>query len=110
MRGLIWFRKDLRIDDNPALSNALDNCDEVIGIYIFSQSQWNAHNESNVKLEFLIKNLTFLEQSLSKLNIPLIVINTDCFDSLPGDLCSFAASNKVGHIFWSRRIAGTKHA
>ena len=72
MRGLIWFRKDLRIDDNPALSNALDNCDEIIGIYIFSQSQWKAHNESNVKLEFLIKNLTFLEQSLSKLNIPLI--------------------------------------
>ena len=69
MRGIVWFRKDLRIDDNPALHNALDNCEEVIGIYIFSQLQWKTHNESNVKLEFLLENLTFLEKSLSKLNI-----------------------------------------
>ena len=39
MRGVVWFRTDLRIDDNPALHNALDNCEEVIGIYIFSQLQ-----------------------------------------------------------------------
>ena len=96
MRGVVWFRTDLRIDDNPALHNALDNCEEVIGIYIFSQLQWKAHNESNVKLEFLLENLTLLEKSLSKLNIPLITINTDSFDSLPKDLCSFAVSNKVG--------------
>jgi len=104
MRGAIWFRTDLRIDDNPALFNALNNCEEVVGIYIFSHLQWNAHNESNVKLEFLIKNLILLEQSLSKLNIPLIVKNTESFDSLPKDLCSFAVSNKVGQIFWNNEF------
>ena len=104
MRGVIWFRTDLRIDDNPALRNALDNCEEVIGIYIFSQLQWKTHNESNVKLEFLIENLTFLEKSLSKLNIPLITINTDSFDSLPKDLCSFVVSNKVRQIFWNNEF------
>ena len=86
MKGVVWFRTDLRIDDNPALRNALDNCEEVIGIYIFSKLQWKAHNESNVKLEFLIKNLILLEKSLSKLNIPLITIKTESFDSLPKDL------------------------
>ena len=104
MRGVVWFRTDLRIDDNPALHNALDNCEEVIGIYIFSQLQWKAHNESNVKLEFLLENLTLLEKSLSKLNIPLITINTDSFDSLPKDLCSFVVSNKVGQIFWNNEF------
>ena len=104
MRGIVWFRKDLRIDDNPALHNALDNCEEVIGIYIFSELQWKTHNESNVKLEFLLENLTFLEKSLSKLNIPLITINTDSFDSLPKDLCSFVVSNKVGQIFWNNEF------
>ena len=104
MRGVVWFRTDLRIDDNPALRNALDNCEEVIGIYIFSQLQWKTHNESNVKLEFLRENLTFLEKSLSKLNIPLITINTDSFDSLPKDLCSFVVSNKVGQIFWNNEF------
>tara|TARA_B100001121_G_scaffold130572_2_gene114463 strand:+ start:1267 stop:2688 length:1422 start_codon:yes stop_codon:yes gene_type:complete len=104
MRGIIWFRTDLRIDDNPALYNALDKCDEVIGVYIFSQTQWKAHNESNVKLEFLEKNLILLEQSLSKFNIPLVVIDTNSFESLPTDLCLFATSNKVQHIFWNNEF------
>ena len=104
MKGVVWFRTDLRIDDNPALRNALDNCEEVIGIYIFSQHQWKAHNESNVKLEFLIKNLILLEKSLSKLNIPLITIKTESFDSLPKDLSSFVVSNKVGQIFWNNEF------
>ena len=104
MKGVIWFRTDLRIDDNPALRSALDNCEEVIGIYIFSKLQWKAHNESNVKLEFLIKNLISLEKSLSKLNIPLITIKTESFDSLPKDLSSFVVSNKVGQIFWNNEF------
>ena len=57
MKGLIWFRSDLRIDDNPALMSASKGCDELIGIYIFSKSQWALHNESVVKLEFLHKNI-----------------------------------------------------
>ena len=75
VRGAIWFRSDLRLDDNPALINAMKDCQEVIGIYIFSAEQWNLHNESNVKHEFLVNNLTDLEKSLNNLNIPLITIN-----------------------------------
>ena len=54
MKGIIWFRTDLRIDDNPALLSALNQCEEVVGLYIFSQTQWDLHNESNIKHEFLI--------------------------------------------------------
>ena len=38
MKGIVWFRSDLRIDDNPALNAALSIYDEVLAIYIFSQS------------------------------------------------------------------------
>ena len=91
MKGLIWFRSDLRIDDNPALMSASEACDELIGIYIFSKSQWALHNESFVKLEFLHKNIIQLEQSLQKLNIPLIVMETNNYESLSSDLASFAS-------------------
>mgnify|MGYP001486101305 CR=1 FL=1 len=37
-KGLIWFRADLRLDDNPALNAALSECEEVLAIYIFSYS------------------------------------------------------------------------
>jgi deoxyribodipyrimidine photo-lyase len=89
VKGIIWFRTDLRVDYNPALSSALSKCEEVVGIYIFSQSQWELHNESNIKHEFLLKNLFQLKESLEKLNISLIAINTDSYKTLPKDLCSF---------------------
>ena len=99
MKGIIWFRSDLRVDDNPALSSALNQCEEVIAIYIFSEMQWDLHNESNIKYEFLLKNLTQLQKSLATLNIPLIVINTDSYKTLPNDLSLFAAQQKIGCVF-----------
>ena len=99
MKGIVWFRSDLRIDDNPALNAALSNCDEVLAIYIFSQSQWEIHNESNIKQEFLFNNLTELKGSLENLNIPLIAINADSYKTLPQDLSSFAVEQKIEHVF-----------
>jgi len=99
MKGVVWFRSDLRINDNPALTASLSNCDEVLAIYIFSQSQWEIHNESNIKQEFIFNNLTKLKDSLAKLNIPLIAINTDSYKTLPQDLSSFAAEQKIDHVF-----------
>ena len=74
-KGLVWFRSDLRLDDNPALNAALRKYEEVLAIYIFSHSQWESHNESNIKHEFLINNLILLKESLEHLGIPLIAIN-----------------------------------
>jgi myo-inositol-1(or 4)-monophosphatase len=99
MKGIVWFRSDLRIDDNPALNAALSNCDEVLAIYIFSQSQWEIHNESNIKQEFLFNNLTELKEALANLNIPLVAINTDSYKTLPQDLSSFAVEQKINHVF-----------
>ena len=98
MKGTVWFRSDLRIDDNPALNAALSNCDEVLAIYIFSQLQWEIHNESNIKQEFLFNNLTELKEALANLNISLIVINTDSYKTLPQDLSSFVAEYKINHV------------
>jgi len=104
MKGIIWFRTDLRIDDNPALLSALSKCEEVIGIYIFSQMQWDLHNESNIKHEFLINNLTVLEQYLAKLNIPLVAISTESYKTLSKDLCSFLVDKKIDHAFWNNEF------
>ena len=104
MKGIVWFRSDLRVDDNPALNAALSVCEEVIAIYIFSQSQWEIHNESNIKQEFLFNNLTSLEESLLKLNIPLIAMNTDSYKTLPKDLLNFVIEQKIENIFWNNEF------
>ena len=103
-KGLIWFRSDLRLDDNPALSNALSQCKEVAGVYIFSQMQWELHNESNIKHNFLVNNLALLERSLANLNIPLIALNTNSYVTLPEDLSSFAADQEIDHVFWNNEF------
>jgi len=103
-KGLIWFRTDLRLDDNPALNAALGACEEVFALYIFSDYQWKAHNESNIKHEFLINNLTSLKESLEKLNIPLIAINTKSYKTLPKDLSSFSSKQKIDHVFWNNEF------
>ena len=83
MKSLIWFRNDLRIDDNPAMRAACDNSAEVHAIFLYSQDQLENHNEANVKLNFLIENLKCLSNSLEELNISLSIIESKGFDEDP---------------------------
>ena len=83
MKSLVWLRSDLRLNDNPALMAACKNHEEVHAVYIFSKNQFNSHNESNVKVDFIISNLFHLEKSLRELNIPLTVINSSGFEEDP---------------------------
>ena len=99
VKGLIWFRSDLRIDDNPALLEAAHSCDELIVIYIFSQKQWNLHHESTVKQDFLIQNLTILEKQLRKMHIPLIVLQADTFTVLTTYLHNFVANHHINSCY-----------
>ncbi len=55
MRSVIWFRNDLRVDDNPALSNCCAISEEVIAVYFLTESQWEQHNDSKAKKKFLAK-------------------------------------------------------
>jgi deoxyribodipyrimidine photo-lyase len=103
-KGLIWFRADLRLDDNPAVNAALSECEEVLAIYIFSHSQWEIHNESNIKHEFLINNLILLKESLESCGISLVAINTESYKTLPKDLCSIAVEQNIDHVFWNNEF------
>ncbi len=85
--GLVWFRQDLRISDNPALCEALNNSDKIAAIYIHdeeskgvrkmgSASKWWLH----YALEDLSKNLKDKDFQLSqdmKL-INLMIIRRPC--------------------------------
>ena len=32
--GLVWFRRDLRLDDNPAWATATASCDVVVPLFV----------------------------------------------------------------------------
>ena len=104
MKGLMWFRNDLRMDDNPALRNACIECEEVHAIYIFSSRQNNLHNEANCKIEFLIENLKILDQELSKINIPLTIIDSTGFNDNKDIILNLIKERSINKVFWNNQF------
>ena len=104
MKSLVWFRNDLRMDDNPALREACKMSEEVHAIYIYSQNQNKEHNEANCKIDFFIENLKDLSKSLSKVNIPLTIINSDGFGDNPEIIKKYIELNSIEKIFWNNQF------
>lgn len=38
--AIVWFRRDLRLHDNEALTDALKHADEILPVYIFDPRDW----------------------------------------------------------------------
>ncbi len=104
MKVLVWLRNDLRMDDNPALREACKLSEEVHAIYIYSQNQNKEHNEANCKIDFFIQNLKDLSKSLSKVNIPLTIIDSDGFNDNPEIIKKYIELNSIEKIFWNNQF------
>ena len=78
MRTLIWFRSDLRVDDNPALNAAVEAAEEgVAALFVVSLEQWREHDWGESKSDFVLRTVECLKIELESIGIPLIVIQTD---------------------------------
>ncbi|KAG7282122.1 hypothetical protein CRUP_008234 [Coryphaenoides rupestris] len=80
-----WFRKGLRLHDNPSLQEALIGADSVCCVYILDP--WFA-GSANVGLginrwRFLLESLEDLDNSLRKLNSRLFVVRGQPTDVFP---------------------------
>ena len=104
MEALVWFRSDLRLKDNPALRNAFENSKKVHAIFIFSKNQLKKHNEANVKIDFIIKNLFLLEKKLTRLNVPLTIIDSNGFDNDASLIEKFIENKNIDKIFWNNQF------
>ena len=101
MRNLVWFRNDLRVYDNPALDAACNANNEVVAVYIVSESQWDEHNDSVNKISFWFRCLVELEKELKKINIPLIILKSDFYKDHPKKLLEFSTENNLDNIFFN---------
>ena len=104
MKSIIWFRNDLRLDDNPSLREACKNSSELHAIFLYSYDQLEKHNEANVKIDFLIKSLQSLNVSLQKLNIPLTIVNSEGFEQDPDIILNLAKERNVEKVFINKQF------
>ncbi|WP_444996007.1 cryptochrome/photolyase family protein [Aliikangiella sp. IMCC44359] len=78
--NLVWFRNDLRLDDNPALFSAMaDKSSATIAVYLMCEYQWDIHTIGINQRKLIIEKLKELKKNLKKLNIPLLIINSKNF-------------------------------
>ena len=103
MKSLVWFRRDLRILDNPALFEASkQSTDGTIALFIVTPSQWLEHDDAPCKVKFWLANLELLSAALAKLNIPLRIETCESFDEVPAVISKCLKKHKCDALFFNR--------
>ncbi len=79
-RAILWFRQDLRLHDNEALTEALCHADEVIPIYVFDERIFKGETHrfgfpktGKYRARFIIESVEDLRESLRAKGCELIV-------------------------------------
>ncbi len=70
MKQILWFRRDLRIEDNAILSNAVD---EVLPIFIFDTNILCGLDKNDKRVTFIYKSVLELKEKLQKINLDLAI-------------------------------------
>jgi deoxyribodipyrimidine photo-lyase len=79
---IVWFRNDLRLMDNPALIEAINNSHQIIPLFILDSKILKSPNHSSNRNRFLFESLRELDSNLKKLGGKLILRNGNPKDIL----------------------------
>jgi deoxyribodipyrimidine photo-lyase len=79
-RGILWFRQDLRLHDNEALTEALRYTDEVIPVYVFDErlftgqtDKYGLRKTGRYRAKFIIESVEALRLALKEKGCDLVV-------------------------------------
>ncbi len=97
-RGLFWFRSDLRLKDNPALSYACKHCEELAIVYFYNKEDKTNWKLGSASKWWLHQSLVSLRNDLSKKDIQLQLIIA-CPSETLLELC---LNNSITQVFWNR--------
>ena len=80
--NLVWFRSNLRVEDNTSLSKAIRDSSRVIGYInidptIFELSDYGFKKTEKFRTKFLLESIQDLKKQLNDINISLIITNQD---------------------------------
>jgi deoxyribodipyrimidine photo-lyase len=98
--AIVWFRRDLRVDDQPALRKAVEEGSAVVPVYIHApeeEGDWAPGAASRWWLHHSLKNL---DARLKSLGSRLILRRGPTLEAL-FDLC---AETGAARIYWNRLL------
>jgi deoxyribodipyrimidine photo-lyase len=73
MTAVVWFRRDLRVHDHPALRAALDSHDEVVPFFCLDDRLLHGRHASASRTRFMLECLADLDGSLRQRGARLVV-------------------------------------
>lgn len=104
MKGLVWFREDLRLHDNTALYHADKQCtDGIIGIYIIDTRFWKKHHMAACRVQFLLSGLLVLSQNLEARGIPLLIKQVKKTADIAQELYQCTKKYKLDALFFNKQ-------
>lgn len=97
--AIVWFRRDLRLADNPALREALQRFRSVIPVYIHTPQEDGEWAAGSASRWWLHHSLASLADQMEKQKTQLVLRSGQALDQL-GDLIRSTGATAV---FWNRR-------
>lgn len=106
--NLVWFRNDIRLDDNPALTLALqqklEQGVEIKALFIETPVQWQRHNRATIQIHLLQRHLNKLAQQLCQYGVELHHIRCDTFSDVPSELLKFCHVHNVTSVISNQEV------
>jgi deoxyribodipyrimidine photo-lyase len=89
-----WFRRDLRVSDNTALSEAAKRAEQVIPVFIFEDAFRTGPDVGAARLAFLLQSVESLRKNLLELGHALVIRCGKSEEILP-QLCKEVGAQAV---------------
>lgn len=100
--NLVWFRNDLRIQDNPALAAATDDeTSPVAALYCICPEQMKKYGIGANQQAYLFQSLKQLHQDLAKKNIPLFLFHGSNFEAIPNQIKQLCELLNVKDLYFN---------
>ncbi len=94
--NILWFKKDLRIEDNEALFEASKRF-KLLPIYIIEKDLWSQNSYSDRQWQFCKESLIDLNQDLKKLGQELVIRTGDVIETFEEISKSFKIMGIYSH-------------
>jgi deoxyribodipyrimidine photo-lyase len=107
INSLVWFRNNMRVEDNSSLTKAINNSENVIGFINidpknFLSTKYGFKKTEKYRVKFLLETISDLKSQLDKLNISLIITHKDFGQSINEIINQFEVTSIYTQTEWTR--------
>ncbi|QTD38525.1 DASH family cryptochrome [Polaribacter batillariae] len=112
--GLVWFRNNLRVNDNISLKKATENHKNVIAVYFFDPKyfkidEFGFQKTGKFRAKFLIETITDLQKNLSDVNIILLTYSDAPEDKIHAICSEFSIDTIYTQKEWTKEEVDTNN-